>query len=72
MVQIDKVIVSLQDVDDMEKINELTSLSFDTTDNWVDKSTFEEIKELKAFITDEEFKALENKEADFIAFRLDY
>ena len=70
-VQIDKVIMSLQDVDNMEKINDLTEVSFDTTDNWIDFSTIEDIPELKEFITDEEYNALKNKEADFIAFRLD-
>jgi hypothetical protein len=69
---IDKVIMSLQKPDDMETINLITNLDFDSTDNWADLQTFEENPELKKFITDEEFNALKNKDADYIAFRIDY
>lgn len=69
---IDKVIMSLQKPDSMEQINSITDLHFDATDNWVDLQTFEEKTELKKFITDKEFNALKNKDADYIVFRIDY
>lgn len=69
---INKVIMSLQKPNDMEEINSITSVDYDSTDNWVDYFTFEENPELQQFISTEELKALQNKEADYIAFRIDY
>lgn len=69
---IDKVIMSLQKPYDMEEINRITNLDFDNTDNWVDFSTFKEYPKLSKFISAEELEALQNKEADYIAFRIDY
>ena len=66
---IDKVITSLQDADNMQEINLITGLDMCATDNWVDLSTFEENPELQQFISEDELKALRNKDADFIAFR---
>ncbi len=68
---INKVITSFQDVDDMEEINIITGLNRFNTDNWCDISEFEEHPELKMYISDEEFNALKNNEADYIAFRID-
>lgn len=68
---IDKVITSLQDADNMQKINIITGLDMCSTDNWVDYSSFEEFPKLKKFVSKDELKALKNKDADFIAFRFD-
>ncbi|MBQ7764304.1 hypothetical protein IJ384_02920 [bacterium] len=68
---IDKVITSLQDVESMQEINLITGLEFDSTDNWVDLSAFDENPELKKYVKDYEFDALQNGEADYIAFRFD-
>ena len=68
---INKVITSFQDVDDMEEINRITGLNLFNTDNWCDLSEFEEHPELKMYVGDEEFNLLKNKEADYIAFRID-
>lgn len=68
---IDKVITSFQDVDKMEEINRITGLSLFNNDNWCDLSEFEEHEELQNFITKNEFDALKNGNADYIAFRLD-
>lgn len=69
---IDKVIMSLQKQDEMETINSITGLDFDTTDNWVDYATFKEHPKLKKFIDKEELKALKDGKADYVAFRIDY
>lgn len=69
---IDKVIMSLQKPDDMEKINSITSVDYDGTDNWVDYFTFKENPKLKKFISNEELNALKNGKTDYIAFRIDY
>ena len=69
---INKVITSPQDPDSMEKINTITGLNVFNTDNWCDISQFEVNPELKRFITDEEFKALKEGKAEYIAFRIDY
>lgn len=66
-----KVIQSLQDVDDMEKINRITGLDDFETDNWCDFGEFEEYPELKQFVTEEEYNALKNENADYVAFRID-
>ena len=68
---IDKVITSLQDVESMQEINLITGLEFDSTDNWVDLLAFDENPELKKYVKDYEFDALQNGEADYIAFRFD-
>ena len=68
---IDKVITSLQDAENMQEINIITGLDMCKTDNWVDLSTFEENPELKKYINDYEFDALQNGNADYIAFRFD-
>ena len=68
---INKVITSLQDAYKMEEINLITGLDLCKTDNWVDLSTFEENPELQQFISEDELTALRNKNADYIAFRLD-
>ena len=68
---INKVITSLQEPDNMEKINTITGLNVFDTDNWCDLSQFEETSKLKKYITDEEFKALKDRNADYIAFRID-
>lgn len=67
-----KVITSSQEPDNMERINTITGLNVFDTDNWCDLSQFEDTPELKKFITDEEFKALNEGKADYIAFRIDY
>lgn len=69
---IDKVIVSLQELDTMEEINKITGLNVFDTDNWCDLSQFEQYPKLRKYITKEELKALKDKKADYIAFRLDY
>lgn len=69
---IDKVITSLQKPYDMEKINRITGINSFSTDNWVDYSVIEEFPELKQFLSKEELAALQNRKADYIAFRLDY
>ncbi len=68
---INKVITSFKDVDKMEEINKITGLSLFNTDNWCDLSKFEEHEELQNYITENEFDALKNGNADYIAFRLD-
>ncbi len=68
---INKVITSLQEPDNMEKINTITGLNVFDTDNWCDLSQFEDIPELKKFIREEEFLALKDRKADYIAFRID-
>lgn len=68
---IDKVITSLQNADNMQEINIITGLDMCKTDNWVDFSIFEENPELKDFVTAYEFEALQNGDADYIAFRFD-
>lgn len=68
---INKVITSLQEPDNMEKINTITGLNVFDTDNWCDLSQFEDTPELKKFVTDEEFQALKDRKADYIAFRID-
>ena len=69
--QIDKVIVSLQEPDKMEEINTITGLNVFDTDNWCDISQFEVYPKLKKYITKEELKALKDKSADYIAFRIE-
>ena len=71
MAVIDKVIMSLQESDDMERINSITGISYDNTDNWVDIETIEENPELKQYISEDEYDAMLNGEADYIAFRID-
>ena len=68
---INKVITSFQDVESMENINILTGLDEFSTDNWCDLGQFEEVPELRKFITDEEFQALKDKSAEYIVFRMD-
>lgn len=68
---IDKVITSLQNADNMQEINIITGLDMCKTDNWIDFSIFEENPELQQFISEDELKALKNKDADYIAFRFD-
>lgn len=72
MAIINKVIMSLQNPDNMEAINNITGLDFDNTDNWVDIDTIEENEELKQYISEDEYDAMLNGEADYIAFRIDY
>lgn len=69
---IDKVIMSLQKPYDMEKINRITGIDSFSTDNWVDYSVIEAFPDLKQFLKNEELEALQNRKADYIAFRLDY
>ena len=69
---INKVITSLQEPDIMEKINIITGLDIFNTDNWCDLSQFKETPQLKMYITDEEFNALKEGRAEYIAFRIDY
>ena len=66
-----KVIISHQEPDNMERINIITGLNVFNTDNWCDLGQFKDTPELKKFITDEEFKALNEREANYIAFRID-
>ena len=68
---INKVITSLQEPDNMEKINTITGLNVFDTDNWCDLSQFECTPELKKFVREEELQALKDKKADYIAFRID-
>ncbi len=69
---INKVITSLQNPDNMEKINTITGLNVFDTDNWCDFSQFEQYPKLRRYITKEELKALKERKADYIAFRIDY
>nr|DAI37232.1 MAG TPA: hypothetical protein [Caudoviricetes sp.] len=69
---IDRVIMSLQKPYDMEKINRITGIDSFSTDNWVDYSVIEAFPDLKQFLKNEELEALQNRKADYIAFRLDY
>lgn len=69
---VDKVITSLQKSDAMEQINTITDINVFATDNWVNLSTFEDNPELKDFVSDYEYDALQNGDADYIAFRIDY
>ena len=66
-----KVIISHQEPDNIERINIITGLNVFNTDNWCDLGQFKDTPELKKFITDEEFKALNVREANYIAFRID-
>lgn len=66
-----KVIISHQEPDNIERINIITGLNVFNTDNWCDLGQFKDTPELKKFITDEEFKALNEREANHIAFRID-
>ena len=68
---IDRVIMSLQKPYDMEKINRITGIDSFSTDNWVDYSVIEAFPDLKQFLKNEELEALQNRKADYIAFRLD-
>ena len=56
----------------MEKINRITGIDSFSTDNWVDYSVIEAFPDLKQFLKNEELEALQNRKADYIAFRLDY
>lgn len=64
--------MSLQKPYDMEKINRITGIDSFSTDNWVDYSVIEAFPDLKQFLKNEELEALQNRKADYIAFRLDY
>ena len=66
-----KVIISHQEPDNIERINIITGLNVFNTDNQCDSGQFKDTPELKKFITDEEFKALNEREANYIAFRID-
>ena len=66
-----KVIISHQEPDNIERINIITGLNVFNTDNWCDLGQFKDTPELKKFITDEEFKALNEREANYIDFRID-
>lgn len=66
-----KVIISHQEPDNIERINIITGLNVFNTDNWCDLGQFKDTPELKKIITDEEFKALNEREANYIAFRID-
>lgn len=68
---ISRVITSLQDPDNMEKINTITGLNAFDTDNWCDLSQFEQYPKLKRYITKEELKVLKEEKAEYIAFRID-
>lgn len=69
---INKVIFSYQDPDNMEEINKITSLDPFKECNCCGYDDFEEYPQLKQYVTDEELQALKNGDADTIAFRLDY
>lgn len=69
---INKVITSRQEPDDMETINEITGINVFDTDNWCDLGEFEEYPELRKYIEDEEYQALKDGKADYIAFRIDF
>ena len=64
--------MSLQKPYDMEKINRITGIDSFSKDNWVDYSVIEAFPDLKQFLKNEELEALQNRKADYIAFRLDY
>ena len=66
-----KVIISHQEPDNIERINIITGLNVFNTDNWCDLGQFKDTPELKKFITYEEFNALNEREANYIAFRID-
>ena len=68
---VDKVYTVLLKPDDMEKVNKLTGLNPFATDNWCGLWLFEEVRELYDFVSEDEIKLLEDRKADFIAFRLD-
>ena len=68
---VDKVYTVLLKPDDMEKVNKLTGLNPFATDNWCGLWLFSEVPELYDFVSEDEIKLLEERKADFIAFRLD-
>lgn len=55
----------------MEILNKTTGLSEFHTDNWCNKSCFEENPSLYEFINDKEKELLNNNEIDFVVFRVD-
>lgn len=69
---VDRVITSMQKPDAMEQINTITGMNVFVTDNWVSFSTFEDNPELKNFVSDYEYDELQNGNADYIAFRIDF
>ncbi len=71
MVVIFKVITSDQKWENMEQINNITGVEPFDTDNWCDLDQFELHPELKTFISEEEFQALKDNQADYVAFRID-
>ena len=69
---INKVITSTQEPDNMERINTIIGLNIFDTDNRCDLSQFEQYPKLRKYITKEELKALKDKNADYILFRMNY
>lgn len=68
---INKVIVSWQEPENMEKINKATGLEYDKTDNWCDIETIQNCQ-LEEYLDVDQLKAMLKEEADYIAFRIDY
>ena len=68
---VDKVYTVLLKPDDMEKVNKLTGINPFATDNWCGLWLFAEVPELYDFVSEDEIKLIEDRKADFIAFRLD-
>lgn len=66
-----KVIPSYKDWEELEKINKIIGGEPFDTEHWCDKYEFEEKPDLKNFIEEEEFQAIQDGTADYVAFRLD-
>lgn len=70
-VWVDKITVVYLNADDMETVNLLTSRYPDHEVNFVDKSEFEEIEELKGYVDELVFNAIMYKDLDYVVFRFD-
>lgn len=70
-VLVDKITIVYLDADDMEAVNLLTIGYPDHEVNFVDKSNFEEIEELKEYVDEAVFNAIMHKDLDYVVFRFD-
>lgn len=70
-VWIDKINVVYLNCDDMETVNYLTNIDPFHEVNFVDKSEFEDIKELEKYIDTVVLQSITNGDIDYVVFRLD-
>ena len=70
-VWVDKITVVYLNAEDMETVNILTSRYPDHEVNFVDKSEFEDIEELKKYVDKEVLNSIMNKDIDYVVFRFD-